>query len=176
VQGFGNVEAVEQHRGVALGGVAILVADGAFQLSQPHAVFVGHFRLRVDAVALFQRRPQRLVAHDHGVDHAIGVKRELILAQHAQFARTHHRALLRLQFAGQDFHKSGLAGPIRPGQSVAPSRREGRAHVLEEHLRAVAHGEVADADHSFLIPEEFARSRPRATTLHRPRVLLFNLG
>jgi hypothetical protein len=114
-----NVEAVEQHGGIALRRVAVLVADRAFQFAQPHAVFVGHFRLGVDAVALFKRRPQRLVAHDHRVDHAIGVKGELILAQHAKLARPHHRALLRIQFAGQDLHEGRLARAVRPGQSVA---------------------------------------------------------
>ena len=44
VQRLGNVEAVEQDRGVALGGVAVLFADDAFELAQPHAVFVGHAR------------------------------------------------------------------------------------------------------------------------------------
>src|SRR5208337_5623951 len=84
------------------------------------------------------------------------IKGELILAQHAQFARAHHCALLRLQFASQDFHEGRLAGSVRPGQSVAPSRRESRAHVLEENLRAVAHGKIADADHGSLFPEWFA--------------------
>ena len=81
VERLGNVEAVEQHGGVALGGVAVLVADGAFELAEAHAVFVGHFGLGVDAVALFERSPERLVAHDDGVDDAIGVEGELILAQ-----------------------------------------------------------------------------------------------
>ena len=156
MQGFGNVEAVEQHGSIALGGIAVLVANGAFELAQSHAVFVGHFRLGINAVALFQRGPQRLVAHDHGVDGAIGVEGKLILAQHAQFTRAHHFALLRLQFAGQNLHKGRLAGPVRPGQSVAAPRRKSSAHVFEENLRAVAHGYIADADHGSL----FLRNLP----------------
>jgi hypothetical protein len=38
---FGNVEAVEQDGGVGFGGVAVLVADDAFELAQAHAVGVG---------------------------------------------------------------------------------------------------------------------------------------
>ena len=38
----GNVEALQQHRGVALGGVAVFFADNAFQFAEPHAIGVGH--------------------------------------------------------------------------------------------------------------------------------------
>ena len=168
VERLGNVQAVEQHGGVALGRVAVLVADGAFELAQPHAVFIGHFRLGVDAVALLERRPQRLVAHDDRVDDAIGVESELILAQHAEFARAHDRALLRLQLAGQDLHEGGFSGAIRPGEAVAAARSERCADVFKEELGAVAHGDIADADHlfDFLM---FSRSPSSAAARQWPR-------
>ena len=107
----------------ALGGVAVLVADDAFELAEAHAVCVGHLGLLVDAVALFKGGPQRLVAHDDGVDDAIGVEGELILAQHAELARAHDVALLRVELAGEDLHEGGLAGAVGPGEAVAAARR-----------------------------------------------------
>ena len=134
VEWLGNIEAVKQHGGVALGGVAVLVADGAFELAQAHAVFVGHFRLGVDAVTLFERRPQWLVTHDDGVDDAIGVEGELILAQHAEFPRAHHGALLRLKLAGENLHEGGFSGAIWPGEPIAAAGGEGCADVFKENL------------------------------------------
>ncbi len=81
----------------ALGRVAVLVADDAFEFAEAHAVRVGQLGLLVDAVALFQGGPEGLVAHDDGVDDAIGVEGELVLAQNAQFARADDGALLRLR-------------------------------------------------------------------------------
>ena len=81
--------------GVALGGVAVLLADDALELAEPHAVLVGHLGFGVERLALLQRRPQPLVAHDHGVDHAECVEGELILAQDAELRRPDDRALLR---------------------------------------------------------------------------------
>ena len=95
VQRFGDVEAVEEDGGVGFGGVAVFVADDAFEFAEAHAVFVGHLGFLVDAVALFERGPERLVAHDDGVDDAIGVEGELILAQDAELARADDGALLR---------------------------------------------------------------------------------
>ena len=146
-----DVEAVKQDGGVGLGGIAVFVADNAFEFAEAHAVLVGHLGLFVDAVALFKRGPQRRVAHDDGVDDAIVVKRELILAQDAELARAHDVALLRLQFAGKDLHECRLAGAVGAGEAVAAAGNEDDADVLEEHLGAVAHADIADTDHLVLV-------------------------
>ena len=140
----GNVEALKQQGGVGLGGVAVFFADDAFQFAQPHAVFVGDVGLGVDVVALFHRLPKTLVAHDDGIDDAIGVECELVLAQDTELARTHDCALLRIQFAGQQIHEGGFAGAIGARQSVALSRRERGGDVVEQNFGAVAHGYIAD--------------------------------
>ena len=114
VQVVGNIQAVQQHGRVGLGRVAVLVADHAFQFAQPHAVGVGHLGLLVDAVALFERRPQRLVAHDDRIDHAIGVERKLILAQHAEFARPHHVPFCASSSPVRTFIKVDLPDPFGP--------------------------------------------------------------
>ena len=70
VQRVGDVEALQQHRGVALGRVAVFLADDALELAETHAVVVRHVGLGVERVAFLERVPQPLVAHDDGVDDA----------------------------------------------------------------------------------------------------------
>ena len=100
VQLIGNVQPLQQHRRIRLRLVPILVADNAFKFAQPRPVCIRHLRLLVDDLALFHRRPQRLVAHDHRVHDTVGVKFILILLQYAQLLRAHHRTLLRINLAG----------------------------------------------------------------------------
>jgi hypothetical protein len=47
VERLWNVEALQQNRGVALGGIAVFVADDAFELAEAHAVRVGQRLLGV---------------------------------------------------------------------------------------------------------------------------------
>ena len=147
VEFLGNVEAIEEDSGVGLGGVAVLVADGAFELAKPHAVGVGEVGFVVDAVALFKSGPEAPVAHDDGVDDAVGVEGELILAEYAELARADDGTFLRVELAGEDLHEGGLAGAVGSGEAVAAAGDEADADVLEEHLRAVAHGYIADTEH-----------------------------
>ena len=56
VQRVGDVEALQQNGGVALGRVAVLLADDALELAETHAVLVGHVGLRVERVALLRAR------------------------------------------------------------------------------------------------------------------------
>ena len=120
VQRVLNVEPLQQHRGIALRGVAVFFADHALKLAQAHAVLIGQLGLFVDPVALFERRPERLVAHNDRIDHAVRVKGILVLAQHAELLRAHHIALLRVDLTGQHLHKRRLARAVRPGQAIAP--------------------------------------------------------
>ena len=143
VQLVGDVEALQQHRGIALGRVAVLFADDALELAEAHAGLVGHLGLRVQLVALGQRVPQPLVAHDDRVDDAKAVERVLILAQHAELGGPDDGALLGIELARQQLHEGRLAGAVGAGQAVPPARRKGGGDVLEEHLRAVPHRHAA---------------------------------
>ena len=87
VQLVGDVEALQQDRGVAFGRVAVLLADDAFELAEAHAVGLGHLGLGVEELALFERAPQALVPHDDRVDHAELVEGELVLPQDAELGR-----------------------------------------------------------------------------------------
>ena len=126
---FGDVETVEENGGVGFSGVAVLVADDAFELAETHAVFVGHFGFLVDAVALFKGGPEWLVAHDDGVDDAVGVEGELILTEDAEL------------------HECRFAGAVGPGEAVATAGDEADGDFFEENFSAVAHGDVADTEH-----------------------------
>ena len=52
VQFFGNVEALQEDRGIALGGISIFLADNAFQFAKFHPIFIAHVVLGVDRIAL----------------------------------------------------------------------------------------------------------------------------
>jgi hypothetical protein len=105
---------------------------------------VGHFRLRVEALPLFERVPQALIAHDDCIDYAKTVECELVLPEHADLVGTDDRALLGRELARQQLHERGLASAIRAGQAIAPALRERRRHVVEEHLRPVTHGNAVN--------------------------------
>ena len=124
MQLVGNVEALQQDRGVALRFVAVFLADNAFELAEAHAVFVGHVGLGVEDVALLERAPQPLVAHDHRVDDAELVEGELVLLEHAELLRPDDVALLRLLLAGEQLHEGRLARAVRPGQAIAAARQK----------------------------------------------------
>ena len=143
----GNIETGEQHRGVAFGRVTVVFADRAFEFAEAHAVGVGERVLRVEGVPFLERRPERRVAHDHGVDDAELVEGVLVLAQHAEPGRAQDRAALRRLFAGQQLHEGGLARAVRSGEAVATPRLEHRRYVVEEHLVAEAHRHAADGNH-----------------------------
>ena len=91
VQVVRNVETLQQDGGVALGRVAVLFADDALELAEAHAVVVGQVGLGVEDLALLERLPQPLVAHDDRVDHAELVEGELVLPQHAELRRAGRR-------------------------------------------------------------------------------------
>ena len=130
VLAVGNIQALQQNRCVAFGGVTIFLADDAFEFAELHTVRVGHFGFCVNHFALFESIPQPSVAHDDGVDHAILVEGKLILAQNSEFARANDRTLLRIEFPGQQLHERRLARPVRPRQAIALSgNKPGRYFV-----------------------------------------------
>ena len=147
VEFVGDVEALQQDGGVGLGFVAVLVADDAFELAEAGAVFVGHLGLVVDDFALFEGGPEGFVAHDDGVDDAVGVEGVLVLGEDADLLGADDGALLGVDLAGEDLHEGGLAGAVGAGEAVAAASGEGDGDILEEELRAIAHGDIGDRDH-----------------------------
>ena len=119
VQGFRNVQTVQQNGRVAFRRVAVFFGNGPFQLAQPHAVFISQFGFGVKNFAFFQGLPKRLIAHNDGVNNAKRVKQILVLTQNPDFFGPHHVALLRLVFTGEKLHKCRLAGAVRTRQPVS---------------------------------------------------------
>ena len=124
VQLLGDVEPLQQHGRVALGGVAVLLADDALELAETHAVVVRHVGLRVEALALLERRPEPGVAHDDGVDaRGSWSNANWSCRRTPSFSGADDRALLRRELAGQQLHERGLAGAVRArsGRSAGPA-------------------------------------------------------
>ncbi len=120
--------------------------------------------LGVEGVALFERFPERRVAHDDGVKDAKFVEGELVLAQDAELLGPRDRALRRLDFAGEDFHQRGLARAVGAGDGVATPGHERAGDVLEETSGAKAHGDVVNGEQRNSIIARAARDRqPRRT-------------
>ena len=144
VQRFFEAEAIEKDRGVGFGGVAVFVADDSFEFAHAHAVFVGELvvRFRVQGFAFLQGFPQTAIAHDHGVDHAMFVEGELILAQDAEFFRPRDVALGGFELAGEDLHERGFAGAVGAGDGVAAAGEKGGGDVLEQYSGAEPHRDV----------------------------------
>ena len=140
----GNVQTLEQNGGIALGGVAVFLADDAFKLSQFHAIGVSHIVLGIDGIALLHRRPQTLVTHDDGVDDGVGIERELVLTQDTELPGADNIALLRVQFTAEQLHKGRLARSVGSGQAIALARGERRRDFFKQYFGAVAHGHIAD--------------------------------
>ena len=157
----GDVESLEQDRRVALRRVAVLLPDDALELAEPDAILVREVGLLVERIAFLKRGPQPCIPHDHCVDDAERLERELVLADQSDLLRPDDGALLGIEVARQDLHERGLAGAVRPRQPVAPARRERDGHVLEEHLRAEAHGHVGDGNHRTVLR---GLSRPLETS------------
>ncbi len=146
VQGFGDVEAVEQYGGIALGGVAAFLADNTFEFAEAHAVLVGQIVMifGVEFLACLERRPQRGVAHNDCVDHAISVEGELILAQDAHLLGAGDGAFGGIDFPGHDAHEGGFSGTIGAGDGVAAAGKKRDGHVFKENLGAEAHRDVIE--------------------------------
>src|SRR5437762_14151665 len=99
---------------------------------------------RSEPVALLESRPQPPIAHDHGIDYAIAIKGKLVLAQHTQLFRTDDSSLLRFFLAGQQLHKCGFAGAVRPSQAIALAGRKAGGDFVKQNFSAEAHGHVAN--------------------------------
>ncbi len=140
----GNIEALQQNRGVRFGGVAVFLADDAFEFAEFHSVRVRQFRFRIDDFAFFESGPQAAIAHDDRIDDAILIEGKLILAQNSQLARADDGSLLRFKFTGEKLHERGFTRPIGTGEAVALPRNKAGGNFVEQNFGAVAHGHITD--------------------------------
>ena len=103
------------------------------------------------------------VAHQHDVEHAHVLVRELVLLELAQPLVRVERdiAARRLEIAAEDLHQRRLAAAVRADQAVAIAVAELDADVLEQGLRPELHGDVGGGQHvEVTIMGEQARVKP----------------
>ena len=84
MEGFWDIQSIQQHGRIRLSGIAVFFSHDAFQFTEPHTVGVREVVFLVELLALFQRLPERQVAHDDGIDDTEFVERVLILAQNPE--------------------------------------------------------------------------------------------
>src|SRR5262249_17619981 len=123
--------------GVALGGVAVLLGDGALELAEPRPFVVGELRAREQLLLLVHRGPELLVAHDDDGENFVLFEGELILLQDRRFLGTRHRPGVPVELPGEDLEERRLAGAVRAGEPVAAALAEVDRHVFEQTLRTV---------------------------------------
>ena len=140
-----NTDAEQQFTGARFGGIAVHLAVFYFQVGHFIAVFLAHFRQRVDAIALLLHFPQLAVAHDNRIQHGELFEGELILAQltDALVRVERHVAQRRLKIAAEDLHKRGFAAAVGANQAVAVAAAKFDGDVFKQRLTAKLHGDVA---------------------------------
>ena len=76
-----NAHAMQQLACARLGGIAAEFGVARLQIGRAHIVLFASVRIGIDGVALGHRLPHFFVPHQHHVEHALVLVRELILAQ-----------------------------------------------------------------------------------------------
>ena len=88
---FRNIQPEQQFTGPGFGGIPVQFGKLHFQVGHRHAVFLAHFRQRVDAISFGLHLPQLFVAHDDRIQYRAVFVGVLILAQLTQpLVRVHH--------------------------------------------------------------------------------------
>ena len=82
-------------------------------------ISVSNVTMRYGSKLLFEGCPEGSVAHDDGIDDAVGVEFVLILLEDADFFRADDCALLGVDLPGEDLHEGGFAGSVGTGEAVA---------------------------------------------------------
>ena len=113
------------------------------------AVFIGKIFFGVKFVAFLHHAPQHGVALQHGVEHGLVVKLEVVLGEHgeslagAQF----HRSLCRFEFAADGFKEGGLTRAVGTNHAVDIAVGKLHVHVLVEHTLTKLNSDVRKSDH-----------------------------
>ena len=146
---LGDAEAGEQHRGITLRIIAVHLAEFDLQVAHPDAVGLGQFRLGVEGLALDHHLVEAGMAHDHGVDHRLFVKGEVVLTEHgnALAGAGGDVTMIRLLFPGQDLEEGGLACAVGADQAVAVARGELDVDVFENYSLAIGKRDINGSDH-----------------------------
>ena len=147
---FGDAEAVEEHRRLGLGLVAVHLGEFRLQLRRADPVLFGEIGLGVDRLALGHHLVEPFVPHDDRVDDRLIIEGELVLAQDRDPlpGADGDLALVLLHIAGKDLEKGRFPGAVGADDAVAVPRRELDVDVFEQHPLAVGKGDVGNVDHA----------------------------
>ena len=141
---------VRQHLcGVAFSFPAVHLGKFLFELSSTVAVGFCHLCFRIESFALFHVLPERGVAHEHGVEHAIGVIFEVVLLQHGEaLAGTKlYGTLVGLKVAADGTEKGRLARSVSTNDTINVSGSEFDVYILVQNSFAKLNGQVGNCNH-----------------------------
>ena len=144
---YRNTYTQQQLTSTRFSSVAIIFSYFGFQLCGVHVVFIGRFRISIDAVAFMNGRPQLGVAHHDHIQYAFIFIRELILTQltYTLIRIKRHVAGGRFQIATHDFHERRFTATICPNQTITIATAKFDRNVFKQWLRAKLHGDIVGA-------------------------------
>ena len=113
-------EVGEHLRGIALCLPSIHLSKLLLKLCGTVAVGLRHLRLGIEGLALLHVLPQRGMAHEHRVEHAVSIVLEVVLFQHREpLTRAElHAAFVGLKVAADGTEERGLASAVGTDYSV----------------------------------------------------------
>ncbi len=129
-----NPQPAEQFGRIALGIPPLHLSELLLQLRRPQPVFVRKVLLGVDGVLGLHNLPQRLVPHQHGIQHGVFVEFEVVLFQHREpFAGPERdTAARRIDFAGEHAQKGRFPCAVGPDHTVTVTGRKLQIDVFEQ--------------------------------------------
>ena len=149
MKGVFDTETGKEGCGVIFSGVSSDGGKFILELGHLDAVFIGEVFFGIKGVALLHHAPQDGMALQHGVEHGLVVKLEVVLGEHgeslagAQF----HRSLCRFEFAADGFKEGGLTRTIGSNHAVNVAVGKLHVHVLVEHALTKLNSDVRKSDH-----------------------------
>ena len=149
----GNAQPLEHPGSIGLRLPAAQLGKLRLQLCRQDAVLVGEVLFFVERILLLADVIELLVAHNHGVQHGIGVVLELILLQngHPNPGLHVHVTVGGLDGAGENLQQGGLARTVGTDDAVAVAGVELQIGVFEQHAAAVLYAEIGYCNHFIIL-------------------------
>jgi hypothetical protein len=143
-----DAQTVQKGGRVRLGFPAVQFGKLALQFGGAHAVCIREVLFHIDRVFFQHDGVETGMAHNHRLEHGVGVKGEVVLLQHRQpLARGDgDLAGLRFDLAGQDLQEGRLAGTVGANEAVAVARRELNVDVFKKLAVAIPEANVRNCN------------------------------
>ena len=151
MQSLLDAEVLEHLGGIALSLPTVHLGKLQFEVGRTVAVFLGHLGFGIDGLALLHVFPQRLMSHEHGVEHAIGIIFEVILLQDGKaFARPQfHGSLVGFQVSADGAEQGRLTGAVGPDDAVDISVGELQVYIFVKHSLSELNRKIRYCYHFF---------------------------